>query len=442
MTSTRLIILALLMFLLVACTGGFPLVVAAPSGASEIVSRVSREASDLNEPSQTLKESSPTPVRPPPTLIPAMAFNTPIPDLPPTPTPTLIPTIPPYPTPTPVSLGIPLPANYGPSYYPQDVNPLTGLVVSEFGLLERRPMAIKITNYPRRVRPQSGLNLADLVFEYYIERGLTRFISVFYGNEVPRIGPVRSGRFFDEHIVRMYNAIFVFASADRRVLDTWLESDLVNRLVIERPGNCPPMCRDKSNPDYNNLYTSTAMLGPYVVGRGSDNIRPDLKGMRFQTIIPWGGVLGVDIFTRYSNLDYNVWRYNAGSGKYERYQETREDSGQGESYAPLNDELTDQPVSADNVVVLFVPHEDYIDTETTEIIKIKLIGSGNAFVFRNGRAYEAVWSRTAEDAPLSIARPTGGTFPLKPGRTFFQVIGVSSQWTQTTSVWRFTHEMP
>ena len=56
------------------------------------------------------------------------------------------------------------------------VNPLTGLPVGDPTRLERRPLGIKITHFPREVRPfQWGLNTADLVYEYYLEFGMTRF---------------------------------------------------------------------------------------------------------------------------------------------------------------------------------------------------------------------------------------------------------------------------
>src|SRR5262245_38861938 len=54
---------------------------------------------------------------------------------------------------------------------PTSLNPLTGLPPSDPALLDRRPLAIKVANYPRYIRPQSGLTLADNVFEYYIEGG-------------------------------------------------------------------------------------------------------------------------------------------------------------------------------------------------------------------------------------------------------------------------------
>lgn len=384
-----------------------------------------------------------TEVPPPtPTVRPS---RTPAPTLPPTetPTPTATRTETPIPTPT-ILLAFDLPANYGPSYYPAGVNPLTGLFVANPSLLERRAMAIKITNFPRRVRPQSGLNLADLVFEYYIERGLTRFITVFYGNDYNQVGPVRSGRFFDENVARMYNAIFVFASADRRVLDTWLESDLLPRLVIPRTGNCPPLCRDTSNPDYNNLYADTSALGNYVVGRGGDNNQYDLSGMRFQSIVPWGGDLGLDLYIRYSRLDYNHWQYNAGNGLYERYQETVDDNGQGESYALLYDRATGEPVHAANVVVIVIPHREYLQSSDTEIVQMDVTGSGDAYIFRDGRAYPAMWTRSAVDKPLSLFRSGDSStpFPLKPGNTFFQVISTGSNVIQDGSSWRFVFKSP
>jgi len=373
-------------------------------------------------------------------------FGTPAPGEPTaTEQPTRTPTFTPSPTPTKVALPYTLPVNVGPFTFPNNVNPLTGLTVADPDILERRPLAIKITNFPRRVRPQSGLTVADHVYEYYTEGGLTRFIAVFYGSDADRIGPVRSGRFFDEHIVRMYNAIFAFASADDRVLDPWLDSDLLPRLVLPRTGNCPPLCRDPDNPDYNNLYTNSAQLGIYSRAMGGDNNRYELPGLRFQTLLPWGGEPAQRVFTRYSRLDYNYWIYNPGTGLYERYAEAVDDNGQGEQYAALYDEYTGLPVSAANVVILFVPHEEFLKSSDTEIITINLEGAGAAYIYRDGQGFEASWARTETNAPLQLfraGRGAGTHFPLKPGLTFFQVIGVTSEAVQGDNFWRFLFAIP
>lgn len=109
-------------------------------------------------------------------------------------------------------------------------------------------MAIKLTDSHATCArsPASTLRIWCLNL---IEKGLSRFITVFYGNDADQVGLCAPGG-FDEHIVRMYNAIFVFASADDRVLETWIKYNLLPRLVLPRPGNCPPLCRDEDNPDY------------------------------------------------------------------------------------------------------------------------------------------------------------------------------------------------
>ncbi len=143
-------------------------------------------------------------------------------------------------------------------------------------------MVIKITNFPRSVRPQWGLNAADHVYEYYLEDELTRFIGVFYGNDAERVGPIRSARPFDEQIVRLYKAIFAFGYADDRVIDLWTEGDLKPFLVIEHPDNCPPMCRIGPENAYNTLFTDTAQLSQYITDKGVSNDRQRLEGLRFE----------------------------------------------------------------------------------------------------------------------------------------------------------------
>jgi hypothetical protein len=153
--------------------------------------------------------------------------------------------------------------------WPSSLNPLTGLPPSDPALLERRPLAIKVANYPRYVRPQSGLTLADTVYEYYIEAGLTRFIAVFYGNDSEWVGPVRSGRYFDEHIQRMYHAYLVFKFADPRVETHLLStSDVAPFLVVPSIGSCPPFAlkAERDIEDYNNSYFNT-VLWQDCVGR-------------------------------------------------------------------------------------------------------------------------------------------------------------------------------
>ncbi|MDQ7035875.1 MAG: DUF3048 domain-containing protein [Anaerolineae bacterium] len=128
----------------------------------------------------------------------------------------------------------------GPTIYADNINPLTGLLVDNIAQLNRRPIIVKISNSPAIVRPQAGLNAADLVFEHYTEVGITRFSAIFYTNAPQRVGSIRSARLIDTELMPMYQGLLAFAGAsigvDKRIYgsETIIENLCRNRDDIEQ----------------------------------------------------------------------------------------------------------------------------------------------------------------------------------------------------------------
>ncbi len=353
-------------------------------------------------------------------------------------TPTITETPTPLPTETPTLTPTPLypVEGYGPANFPADVDPLTGLKAANPALLDRRPMVIKVSNLPRNVRPQWGLSLADLVFEYYTEEGSTRFAAVFYGNDAEMVGPIRSGRFFDAHLVRGYKAVFAFGSAYIAEMERFWNSEFANRLVVEGPST--PLKRyDPNGFDY--LVVNTADLSAYATQKNMQNVRQDLNGMFFKLEAPAGGQPASQAVVRYSASIYNRWDYDSATGKYLRFSDTADlfNAGESEKYAQLTDRLTEKPIAFDNVVVLYVTHELY----SPGIYDILFSGSGNGYAFRDGQIYQVQWQRNNTDV-VSLTNPDGTPFAFKPGTTWFEVVGTNSTVKQTDQSWRFTHLMP
>jgi hypothetical protein len=284
------------------------------------------------------------------------------------------------------------------------------------------------------------------VYEYYIEEGLTRFIAVFYGNDAEMAGPVRSGRFFDEHIARMYQAFFAFKYADPRVYDYYKESDLKDYLVVPTIASCPPFEFGPTKRDaYNNVFFNTAKFKDCIARRPDiDNGRPTISSSFFSSLAPWSDLVGERIYTQYSVYDYNYWQYVPAENRYQRYQEVDDQrNGKAPAYAPLTDDLTGRPVMADNVVVLFVTHRFANQfNEEDEVYHIDVYGMGNAFVFRDGIAIEATWNRIQLDQPILLTTSLGAPVYLKPGVTFYQVIGETSQAWHTDTDWYFNWQAP
>jgi len=330
----------------------------------------------------------------------------------------------------------------GPDNFPEYVNPLTGLPVPNPALLQRRPIIAKIPNYPHAVRPQSGISLADQIFEYYLEWGLTRFVGVFYGNDAVRFGPLRSGRVFDEHLMNMYNAILVFNGADKRTFDYWEEKELdMGYFVVEQ--FCPPLCRDESMQTYNNLFGNTSQVHQLIAARGLDDSRQDLTGNFFSSVSGRDFTEADEVYVNYSYANYAYWTYDPNTGKYIRFQgNTDNPDGVSGKYTIHTDALTGQPITASNLIILMVPHDFFHKSSDTEVFSIDLTGSGDAYVFRDNKAYRARWHRYAKYKPIAILSSDGRNFPLKTGVTFFQVINTTSEINQIDQTWVFDFARP
>jgi len=350
------------------------------------------------------------------------------PGVPPTATQPLAPAATAAPTSTPAVL-------MGPDSYPAGINPLTGLSITP-ALQARVPVAIKIANYPRVARPQSGLSLADLVVEHYTEGGTTRFTAVFYGTDAPRVGPIRSARLIDTVIPEMFKGALVTSGSSMGVLRKLSFKDWYKLVIAESTGfKCPPICREGD--DTNSVYTSTETVHKALADKGLDKAQLT-HGFAFHAITPAGGAPAKQLRIDYSGELHTEWRYNAVSAKYERWIDT----------SPTDliahfDKATNQPITANNVIVLFINHvvdstipEDF-DTDgltghfSTEI---QLWGSGPAWIFRDGQRYEGTWVRPKIDQPFVIVDKANKVIPLKPGNSWIQIVGLFSDKTAGSDI--------
>ena len=103
----------------------------------------------------------------------------------------------------------------------------------------------------------------------------------------------------------------------------------------------------------------------------------------------------------------------------------------------------DNPLLQTTWLYSMLNHEFLYKSGRSEVFDIQLVDKGDAWVFRNGSAYKAIWERREVDKPLYLLTPEGAHFPLKPGITFFQVITPESEMKlQGPLEWTFTFERP
>ncbi|RLC79766.1 MAG: hypothetical protein DRI61_07185 [Chloroflexi bacterium] len=293
--------------------------------------------------------------------------------------------------------------------------PLTGEPVDDLKKLERRPLAVKISNSPA-VRPQSGLSFADIVFEHLTEGGITRFTAIFLCKDAERIGSIRSARLIDLEIPIFYKAIFVYSGASGEVTKMLDNSDFAELTLSEWRGD-PGFYRIKEpgKAYEHTLFTDTELLWSVAEEKGL-NQRVKLDQMVFAEEPPPDGYPAKEIFIPYHRKYSDVlYKYDEKKGAYLRFIT-------GE---PHEDALTGEQITVSNVVIVYVNHVETLIIEDrlgSRSVQIQLWGKGKAQVCRDGKVYDAVWSRPNRPDPLQILDYGGNLFPLKPGNTWFELV--------------------
>jgi hypothetical protein len=313
----------------------------------------------------------------------------------------------------------------GPDTFPVGVNPLTGLEVENPENLTLPPALVSITNFPISARPQAGLSYSPFVFEMYIGTGMSRFLALFYGDypqeavDNPnadtniagaQIGPIRSGRLPYEALRSHYNGFLVMASAYKTVAENL--SGVTNFFGS-----------DSSN--INSAMMNVSQLKE--VAENSPKQLPSveaLSGQMFRSAAPEGGKLGDMIWLPFSYQNQIIWRYDAESGAYNRWQ----DNADGTTFSIATDRLNGEELTYENVVILFAEHHAY--AETLIDIDLNYINRGKALLFRDGQMYEIFWTTKNEEyerttgrvRPIRFVDADGNPFPLKPGQTWVEIV--------------------
>jgi hypothetical protein len=312
-----------------------------------------------------------------------------------------------------------------------DINPLTGLR-GDAAKLNRRPLAIKIPNFPVVARPQSGLSLADVVIEHEAEAYLTRFTAIFMGNDAGLVGPIRSLRLIEAELMSIFKSTLVASGGHPAVKvritqgHPWAAG--YKRVICpEAPflgdGGTGYRLPDKKPRHELTWYSDTPSLWNLCTQRGI-NQRQDFHSMFvFSETPPGGGAdathLKIVYKPTYSEAEY---RYDAASHTYKRF-----DLGE-----PTTDELTGRQIAPPNVVVLYVNHVNsdiLADTHDPDhpwySVLIQLWGQGPAKLLRDGKVYDCTWMREnpqKDDDRLIFVDAGGVQIPFRPGPTWIQLV--------------------
>ncbi len=281
-------------------------------------------------------------------------------------------------------------------------HPLTGLPALE-GIVPRPALAVKIGNNDFNSLPHEGLAEADIVYEALIEAGKTRFLGIYQSSLPERIAPVRSARSTDISLIgNLSNPHFAYWGSNEGVGVEVEEAERSGTFVRQSAevNSSGAFSRDPSrgNSPYDGVLNPAYLIG-------------DVPASAPIAVFDYGAlpVTAVSTFGLRWETDGRVVEYlwDQQSSKWKRFQDG----------SPMIDSNGIQ-LDSENIVLLYVDYSrSNADPNSPQA---QSTGSGDGWLFRNGKIVGITWDRQFEALKWSFFDDdTGESVNLDYGRTWF-----------------------
>ncbi|HET9254716.1 MAG TPA: DUF3048 domain-containing protein [Pseudonocardiaceae bacterium] len=270
------------------------------------------------------------------------------------------------------------------------VSPFTGLPAD----LAAPVLCVKIDN-ASVARPQSGLELADLVYVEPVEGGLSRLLAVFQSRVPPVVGPVRSARASDVELLANFGRqALAYSGAAPSVGALVAAAPVADVSELARPG---AYHRDRRRRMPHNLYGDPGQLR-------QGGAPPRDIGFRFGPAPAGGNPVG-EAGVSYPATRIGV-RWDAGERRWLISMDG----------APLTSATGARPGAA-TVVLQRVSVRDagVRDAAGSPSPFAATVGSGDAVVLRDGLAFAGRWSRPSAEAITTFTLSDGSPLTFAPG---------------------------
>ncbi len=260
-------------------------------------------------------------------------------------------------------------------------------------------------------RPQSGLQQANIVYEYLAEGGITRMTAIYFNpTGSQRIEPVRSARPVTIRLWHAYHGVIFFSGANSKVLQVIQEQRIP--ALTESSDAGAYFARDPSRRAPHNLYTDGDRLA-----KGLSKYAP-----RITYVLPSSGEPAASpappaanrvVFDQ-TNSHRVIYTYSAADSAY----------AYSTAIGPLTDKNTGQPIKPVNVILIQVAHHDagFTDVVGAPAVDFDLQGTGPADVFSKGHRYTATWDLSNPELPLKIVGADGKVMRLPAGLTWIHLV--------------------
>lgn len=327
--------------------------------------------------------------------------------------------------------------------YPANINPLTGLELSE-SAVGNRPVAIMVENSPA-ARPQWGLSTPDIVLEGVVEGGITRMMWIYADvTKIPKVGPVRSARHDYVEIAYGMNAVFTHWGGSVPAYS--LLNSLANKGYKDVDGKALGTNGNESqkgfyffkDPTHSSAtehcgYTNGSYIAAAMDKLGINATQTKSNWAPFTVILkgertPFSGATAgtcSEITVTFSSDYKHTFKYDSETGLYKNFM----------NKSPMLDGNTKEQMAVKNVIVMYTNVTGY-QTSNKDDLKLREwdLTSGEALYITNGYGEKITWKKGDASSPLKFYGQDGKELTVNKGQTWIGVIPNSNkELTQVTA---------
>ncbi len=279
-----------------------------------------------------------------------------------------------------------------------------------------RPVAVMIDNQ-EGAWPQAGLNKAYLVYEIVAEGGITRLMALFKGQDLAKIGPIRSSRHYYLDYALEHDAIYVHYGWSPQA-----ESDIKSLGINNINGifeSASSFWREKGKSAPHNVLTSTEKILSIAERKGykTTSEKESVLNYKAEEINLEGNLEATTITIPHSNYQKVEYKYNEETLKYTRYARNK-----------LQTEYeTGEEVTTKNIIITFCDNYTLNDSENKGRQGLYNTGEFKGYYITNGKAIEITCIKSARTSQTVYKDLNGNEIEVNDGNTFIHICSKSAE---------------
>ena len=283
---------------------------------------------------------------------------------------------------------------------------------------DERPIAVMIDNH-KAALPQDGLNNAYMVYEIIVEGGESRLMALFKGQNLEKIGPVRSSRHYFLDYALENDAIYVHYGWSPQAQYDISNLGVNNINGISESESSFWRVKDKRAP--HNVATSTAKILSIAERKGYKTTSTKKSVLNYVTdeVELTDGQNAEKITIPYSYSNDVEYTYDATTRRYQRYSKGVKET----------DWSTGENVTTKNIIITFAKNSVLNDGENKDRQTLSNVGTLNGYYITNGKAIKITCEKTSRSAQTVYKDLDGNEIKVNDGNTYVQICPINAKVT-------------